>query len=85
MAIFVFAACFFKESWVEIEINLNTSSAVMEVLMTIFCASDLACAMLGGLIVVHDPWRLWTGRPAVDELAGVRESEELTHSPSPKA
>ena len=75
----------FKGSWDQVQINLTTTSAVMEVSMAIFYSSGVVCAVLGGLILVHDFLRLVTGRLSDDELVGIRESEEVPHEQGEKA
>ena len=75
----------FKGAWAQMVINLGTTSAVMEVSMALFYASGVVCAVLGGLIVLHDFGRLLTGRLADAELVGIRDSEELPHTQTPKA
>jgi TRAP-type transport system small permease protein len=75
----------FKGAWAQMVINLGTTSAVMEVSMALFYASGVVCAVLGGLIVLHDFGRLLTGRLAEGELVGTRVSDELAHTQNPKA
>jgi TRAP-type C4-dicarboxylate transport system permease small subunit len=75
----------FKGAWAQMVINLGTTSAVMEVSMAIFYASGVVCAVLGGLIVVHDFGRLLTGRLADSELVGIRDNEDQPHADKPKA
>lgn len=75
----------FRGAWDQVQINLTTTSAVMEVSMAIFYASGAACAVMGGLILVHDFVRLLSGRLADDELVGIRESEDVPHEQTPKA
>ncbi len=66
-------------AWAQLVINLTTTSAVMEVSMAIFFGSGVVCAVLGGLILVHDFLRLITGRMSEAELVGIRDSEEAPH------
>ena len=75
----------FKGAWAQMVINLGTTSAVMEVSMAIFYASGVVCAVLGGLIVVHDFGHLLTGRLADSELVGIRDNEDQPHADKPKA
>src|SRR5436305_709057 len=55
--------------------NYGTTSAVMEASMAWFYASGVVFAVLAGIIVVHELFRLVTGRIAESELVGVVESE----------
>ena len=66
----------FKGSLEQVKINLESSSAVMEVPMAWFYASGLVFAVSGALIVMNQLWRLVTGQLSEDELIGIRESEE---------
>ena len=66
----------FKGSWELVKINLDATSAVMEVSMAWFFAGGMVCAVSGALILVDHLWRLMTGELAESELIGVRESEE---------
>ena len=60
----------------QVQVNLESSSAAMEVPQAIFYASAAMFAVLGGVILLHDFARLLTGRMSDDELVGVRDSEE---------
>jgi len=64
-------------AWAQVVINLSTTSAVMEASMAIFYGSGVVCAVMGGLILLHDLARLLSGRMADHELVGIRESEEV--------
>ncbi len=66
----------FKGSWDQSLINLETTSAVMEVSMAIFYGCGAVTAVSIALILVHNLWRLLTGQLSEAELIGVRESEE---------
>ena len=66
----------FKGSWELVKINLDATSAVMEVSMAWFFAGGMVCAVSGALILVDHLYRLLTGQLADSELIGVRESEE---------
>ncbi len=66
-------------SWQQAVINLSTTSAVMEASMAIFYGSGVVCAVLGGLILLHEFFRLLTGRLSDAELVGIRESEDVPH------
>ena len=59
-----------------VNINLDATSAVMEVSMAWFYAPGLVLASLGGLVLINNLWRLFRGQVSEAELIGVRESEE---------
>ncbi len=69
----------FKGAWEQTKINASSTSAAMEISMGIFFASGLMFAVLGGLIIARDLYRLITGQMSEDELMAVRESEEVPH------
>lgn len=66
----------FRGAWEQMWINLGTTSAVLEASMAWFYASGVVCAVLGGLVLLHDLVRLVSGRLREDELVGIRESED---------
>lgn len=66
----------FRGSWDQVVVNLETSSAAMEVSMAIFYGCGLVTAFSIALILVHNLWRLASGQLSEAELIGVRESEE---------
>ena len=66
----------FKGSLDQVKINLESTSAVMEVPMAWFYASGLVFAVSAAVIVLNQLWRLVTGQLSEDELIGIRESEE---------
>jgi hypothetical protein len=45
--------------------------------MAVFYASGLVFALLGGVVLLHDLWRLASGQLGDDELIAVQESEDL--------
>jgi TRAP-type transport system small permease protein len=69
----------FKGAWEQVKINASSTSAVMEVSMAFFFATGLMFAVFGGLIIVHDLWRLLTGQMSESELSAGRESEDVPH------
>jgi TRAP-type transport system small permease protein len=69
----------FKGAWEQTKINASSTSAAMEVSMGIFFATGLMFAVLGGLIIARDLYRLLAGQMTEDELNAVRESEEMPH------
>jgi TRAP-type transport system small permease protein len=68
-----------KGAWEQTKINASSVSAAMEVSMGIFFATGLMFAVLGGLVIARDLYRLLTGRMSEDELMAVRESEDVPH------
>jgi TRAP-type C4-dicarboxylate transport system permease small subunit len=57
-------------------INMETSSAVMEVPMAIFYGAGGTASVLVFLILVNQLWKLLTGTLSENELVGIRESED---------
>ena len=68
----------FKGSLDQVQINLDASSAAMEVSMGLFYACGLVFAVSGAVILLLDFWRLITGQISSDQLVGIRESERTT-------
>ena len=66
----------FKGSFDQALINLESSSAVMEVSMAIFYASGVVCAVSCALILMDHFWQLVSGQLSEEELIGIRESED---------
>ena len=66
----------FKGSLDQALINLESSSAVMEVSMAIFYASGVVCAVSCALILLDHFWQLVSGQLSEEELIGIRESED---------
>ncbi len=66
----------FKGSLDQVKVNLDSTSAVMEVSMGVFYASGMVCAASGAAILLNHLWRLVKGELSDDELIGIRESEE---------
>ncbi len=69
-------AVVFKGAWEQVKINMSSTSAAMEVSMAFFFATGLMFAVLGGLIILHELWRLVSGRMPDEELIATRESED---------
>lgn len=59
-----------------VQINLDATSAVMQVSMAWFYIPGMVLAVLGGLVLVNNLWRLARGQLTDADLIGVRESEE---------
>ncbi len=66
----------FSGSLAQTRINHTTTSAAMEAPVSWFYASGVVFAVSAALLLLHDLWRLITGRLSEDELIGIRESEE---------
>lgn len=69
----------FKGSYDQMMINLESTSAVMEVSMGWFYASGVVFAVLSAPILLGDLWRLLTGQIDNDHLMLIQESEEAPH------
>lgn len=69
-------------AWAQTVINLGTTSAAMQVPQAWLYASGVVFAVLAALILLHDLWRLLSGRLAPDELIGVRETEDGAKEPA---
>jgi len=75
-----------RGAWAQTVINADTSSAVMEVSTAWLYASGVVFAVLAGLVVAHELWKLALGRVAVADLVAVRESDDMPHgNPQPEA
>lgn len=66
----------FKGSLDQVKVNLESTSAVMEIPMAVFYASGMVCAVSGAVILANHLLRLVRGELSDDELVGIRESEE---------
>jgi len=66
-----------RGAWQQTVINYGTTSAVMETSMAWLYASGVLFAVLAGLILVHELYKLVTGRLSQDELVAVRESDDM--------
>ena len=69
----------FKGSYDQTLINLETTSAVMEVSMAWIYAPGVVFAVLGGLILLTELLRLLTGQMRDEDLVMIQESEESPH------
>jgi len=66
-----------RGAWQQTLINWETTSAVMQASVAWFFAPGVLFALVAGLILLHDLWRLFTGRLGDSELVSVTESEDL--------
>ena len=73
-------ALVFQGSWAQPQINLGTTSAVLEVPTAWLYSSGLVFAASATVILLHSLWRLVSGQTPDDELVGFKESEESAHS-----
>ncbi|MBE7367838.1 TRAP transporter small permease [Ramlibacter pallidus] len=69
----------FRGSWQQTQINMGSTSAVMQASMGWFYASGLFFSVLAFFFILVDAWRLVTGQLTEDELIGVRESDDMPH------
>ena len=75
-------ALVFQGSWAQTQINLGTTSAVLEVPTAWLYGSGLVFSISAIVILVHSLWRLVSGQMPDEELVGFKESEESAHSPA---
>lgn len=74
----------FQGAWSQVQINLETTSAVMEVSMAIFYASGLLFSVLAALSLVNDLRKLLIGELPESELIEVIEAHDMpTGDPHP--
>jgi TRAP-type C4-dicarboxylate transport system permease small subunit len=67
----------FTGAWAQTVVNLGTTSAVMEVSMAGFYASGVVFAVMAGLVVLNDLYKLLSGQLSEADLIGVRESDDM--------
>jgi TRAP-type C4-dicarboxylate transport system permease small subunit len=79
--LFMLYACWLMLSgaWQQTVINWGTTSAVMEVPTAWLYASGVVFALLATLVLVHELWKLVSGRIGEADLIGVRESDDMPH------
>lgn len=75
----------FSGGWKQTQINISSTSAVMEASMGWFYASGVVFAVLAFLVILHEFYKLVTGQLAEDELVAVIESEEEVALADPNA
>ncbi|MBS3907307.1 MAG: TRAP transporter small permease [Syntrophaceae bacterium] len=63
----------FSGAWEQTKINLTTTSAVMEISVALFYGSGVVFAILAGLILIRDLFRLWMGKIKEQEPQGTPE------------
>jgi TRAP-type C4-dicarboxylate transport system permease small subunit len=72
-----------RGAWQQAVINVETTSAVMQVSMAWLYASGVVFAVLAGVLVLTELMRLVTGRLNEDELIGVVDSDDMPHGLPP--
>ncbi len=66
----------FQGSLAQVKINLESTSAAMEVSMALFYGCGVVFAVSGAVILLNNLWRLTSGQLTEAELVAIRESEE---------
>jgi TRAP-type C4-dicarboxylate transport system permease small subunit len=69
----------FKGAYQQTMINMDSTSAVMEVSMAWIYAPGVVFAVMGGLILLTELLRLLTGQVSDKDLVIIQESEESPH------
>ena len=69
----------FSGAYQQAMINLDSTSAVMEVSMAWIYAPGVVFAVFGGLVLLTELWRLLTGQVRDEDLVMIQESEESSH------
>jgi TRAP-type C4-dicarboxylate transport system permease small subunit len=69
----------FSGAYQQTMINMDTTSAVMEVSMAWIYAPGVVFAVMGGLILLTELLRLLTGQLRDEDLVMIQESEESPH------
>jgi TRAP-type transport system small permease protein len=69
----------FKGSYDQMMVNLDSTSAVMEVSMAWVSAAGVVFAVLAAPILLGDLWRLLSGQIDNEHLMLIQESEEAPH------
>ena len=69
----------FKGAYQQTMINMDSTSAVMEVSMAWIYAPGVVFAVMGGLILLTELLRLLTGQVSEKDLVIIQESEESPH------
>jgi TRAP-type C4-dicarboxylate transport system permease small subunit len=70
----------FKGSYEQAKINVESTSAVMEVSMAWVSAAGVVFAVLAAPILLGDLWRLLSGQVDDEHLVLIKESEEASHA-----
>jgi len=75
----------FSGAYQQAMINLDSTSAVMEVSMAWIYVPGVVFAVFGGLILLTELLRLLTGQMREEDLVMIQESEESPHGGADKA
>ena len=71
-----------RGAWQQTLINLETTSAALQASQAWLFASGLLFAVLAGLFLLHELWKLFTGRLDDAALVGPSAPEETAHAPA---
>lgn len=66
-------------SWIQLQINLDATSPVMEVSMGWFFGAGVLFSILAMLVLVNELVKLFTNQLQEADLIGVKESDEMPH------
>ena len=69
----------FEGALAQVKINMESTSAAMEISMSYFYGCGLVFAASGGVILLNDLWRLVTGQVAPAEIDSIRETLDMPH------
>jgi TRAP-type C4-dicarboxylate transport system permease small subunit len=69
----------FKGAYQQAQINLDSTSAVMEASMAWLYLPGILFAVMGGLILAMELFRLLTGQVREEDLVMIQESEDVPH------
>jgi TRAP-type transport system small permease protein len=73
-----------KGGWQQTVINLETTSAVMQASTALLYVSAVVFGVLAAVVLLHELWRLLTGRITAAELSGAPGAEDMPHGlPNP--
>ncbi|MDI6727032.1 MAG: TRAP transporter small permease [Smithellaceae bacterium] len=64
----------FSGAWEQTKINITTTSAVMQASVALFYASGVVFAILAGLILIRDLFRLLSGKTEEQERQTIQDS-----------
>ncbi len=79
--VLMLGACWlmFSGALEQTRINLQSTSAVMEVSMAWLYGSGLMFSVLAALVITHELWRFCTGTLPDSALIGIKESDDMPH------
>lgn len=82
LAMLAICLLLFKGAYEQAAVNLESTSAVMEVSMAWIYAPGMVFAVLGGLIILTEFVQLLTGQVSDQDLVMIQESEDVPHGES---